>query len=63
MSSRFHLRLGPAASLKAIALISLYLALLALMPPARTAFVTVAAAYRSLAAAERVVALAEEPAQ
>ena len=62
MSSRFHLRLSPAASLKTIALISLYLALLALMPPARTAFATVAAAYRSLAAAERTIVLAEEPA-
>lgn len=63
MSLRFQLRLGPAAALKAVALISLYLVILALMPPARTTLDAVAAAYKSLTAAERTVALADEPAQ
>ena len=63
MSLRFHLRLGPAAAVKAIALISLYLALLALMPPARTTVATVAAAYHSLTTSERDIAMADEPAQ
>lgn len=63
MSLRFQLRLGPAAAIKAIALISVYLALLALMPPPRTTMAAVAAAYKSLTAAERTIVLAEEPAQ
>ena len=63
MSLRFQLRLGPAAAVKAIALISLYLALLALMPPAHATLDAVAAVYRSLTVSEPNVVLAEEPAQ
>ncbi len=63
MVPRFRLRLSPSAALKAIAVISLYLALLALLPPARTAYQALASTYRSLASAERVVvAQAAEPA-
>lgn len=61
MIPKFRLRLTPATALKAIALISLYLVVLALMPPARTTYDALAATYRSLASAERLVlAQAEE---
>ncbi len=65
MIPKIRLRLTPATALKAIALISLYLAILALMPPARTTYDALAAIYKSLTSPERVaLALAEaEPAR
>jgi len=48
MLPRIRFRLSPAATLKIIAVLSLYLAVLGFLPPA-------AAAYRALTGAERIV--------